>query len=111
MVEVVAVAKNLRVSPKKVRPVAKNFRGQAAKKALDSLRFVQKKAAVPLAKVLKSAIANAQDNKGLNPDQLIIKEILIDEGSVLKRVRPGSRGTAHQVLKRTSQIKVVLEGK
>lgn len=111
MIEVVAIGKNLRVSPKKVRPIAKNFRGQAAEKALDSLRFVPRKAAVHLAKVLKSAIANAQDNKNLNPKELVIKEVLVDEGPSLKRTRPVSRGSAHQVLKRTSQIKVVLEGK
>jgi large subunit ribosomal protein L22 len=111
MVEVVAIGKNLRVSPKKVRPVAKNLRGQAAEKALASLRFVSKKAAVPLAKVLKSAIANAQNTKSMHTDKLIIKEILVDEGPSLKRVRPVSRGAAHQILKRTSLIKVVLEEK
>jgi len=111
MVEVVAIGKNLRVSPRKVRPIAKNFRGQAAEKALDSLRFVPRKAAVQLAKVLKSAIANARDNKNIDTKELVIKDILVDEGPSLKRTRPVSRGSAHRVLKRTSQIKVVLEGK
>ena len=111
MVEVVAIGKNLRVSAKKVRPVAKNFQGRKALVAYDSLRFVPKKAAAPLAKVLKSAIANAQNNNKLAPENLVIKEILIDEGPTLKRWQPVSRGTAHPILKRTSQIKVVLEGK
>lgn len=111
MVEVVAISKNLRISAKKLRPVAKNFKGQKASTAVDSLRFVTKKAATPLAKVLKSAIANAQNNNHLDPDKLIIKEILVDEGSTLKRSRPVSRGAAHPILKRTSQIKVVLEAK
>ena len=111
MVEVTATGKNLRVSPKKVRPIAKKFRGQPAEKVLDSLRFVPRKGAVYLAKVLKSAMANAKDNKNIDPKKLIIKDVLVDEGASLKRTRPVSRGSAHRILKRTSQIKVVLEGK
>ncbi|HEX7456281.1 MAG TPA: 50S ribosomal protein L22 [Candidatus Nanoarchaeia archaeon] len=111
MTQVVAISKNLRVSPKKVRIVAENFSGRTAKDALESLRFVPKKAAVPLTKVIKSAIANAQNNKGIKPEGLVIKEILVDAGPTLKRIRPVSRGAAHQILKRTSQIKVLLEEK
>lgn len=111
MTEVEATSKNLRVSPKKVRLVAKNFLGKPAREALDSLRFVPKKAAVPITKVLKSAMANAQNNKQLKPEGLVIKEILVDAGPTLKRIRPVSRGAAHQILKRTSRIKVVLEEK
>ena len=111
MAQVVAISKNLRVSPKKVRIVAENFSGRRAKDALESLRFVPKKAAAPLTKVLKSAMANAQNNKGIKPEGLVIKEILVNEGPTLKRIRPVSRGAAHQILKRTSQIKVLLEEK
>jgi len=109
MAEILAVSKNLKVSAKKVRPVAKNFRGQKALLAVDSLRFIPKKAAVPLVKVIKSAIANAEHNNKLNAEKLVIKEITVDEGPVLKRWRPVSRGSAHAILKRTSHIKVVLE--
>ena len=111
MTEVIAISKNLRISPKKARLVAENFSGKPAQEALDSLRFVPKKAAVPITKVLKSAIANAQNNKRLKPEGLIIKEILVDAGPTLKRIRPVSKGAAHQILKRTSHIKVVLEEK
>ncbi len=111
MTEVIAISKNLRISPKKARLVAENFSGKPAQEALDSLRFVPKKAAVPITKVLKSAIANAQNNKRLKPEGLVIKEILVDAGPTLKRIRPVSRGAAHQILKRTSHIKVVLEEK
>ncbi|OGY21919.1 MAG: 50S ribosomal protein L22 [Candidatus Woykebacteria bacterium GWB1_45_5] len=110
MTEVEATSKSLRVSPKKVRIVAKNFQGQKALVAVDSLRFVSKKAAVPLAKVIKSAIANAKQNNKLAPEKLVIKEITVDEGPSLKRWRPAARGAAHSILKRTSHIKVVLEG-
>jgi large subunit ribosomal protein L22 len=111
MVETSAVSKNLRISPKKVRLVAENFSGKPAQEALDSLRFVPKKAALPISKVLKSAISNAQNNKQLKPEGLVIKEILVGAGPTLKRIRPVSRGGAHQILKRTSHIKIVLEEK
>ena len=109
MTEVIAVSKNLRISPKKVRLVAYNLRGKSAETSLESLRFVPRKSAVPLYKVLKSAIANAKNNFKLDTDSLKIKEILIDEGPTLKRYRPVSRGAAHRILKRTTHIKVVLE--
>jgi len=108
MSEVIAIGKNLRVAPKKVRIIARNFSGKEAKAALSSLKFVQKKAAVPLAKVLKSAIANAENNKQLKGQELVIKAIMVDEGPTLKRIRPVSRGASHQILKRTSQVKVIL---
>src|SRR4030042_4457582 len=110
MSEVTAVSKNLRVSPKKVRLIAYNLRGKNAESALESLRFVPRKAATPLYKVLKSAIANAKNNFKLEIDHLKIKELLVDEGKTMKRYRPVSRGAAHQILKRTTNIKVVLEG-
>ncbi|MCH7541247.1 50S ribosomal protein L22 [Patescibacteria group bacterium] len=108
MSEVTAIGKNIRISPKKVRIVARNFSGKGAKEALVSLKFVQKRAALPLSKVLKSAIANAENSKQLKNQELTIKAIMVDEGPTLKRVRAVSRGAAHQILKRTSQIKVIL---
>ena len=108
MSEAVAIGKNLRVSSKKLRIIASNFSGKEAKAALNSLKFTQKKAAVPLAKIIKSAIANAENNKQLKGQELVIKAIMVDEGPTLKRIRPVSRGAAHQILKRTSQVKVIL---
>ena len=108
MAEVSAYSKNLRISSKKLGLVAKSFRGLKAKDAYESLRFVPKKAATPLAKTIKSAIANAEKNFGLKVDDLVIKEILVEQGTTLKRYRPASRGMAHHILKRTSNLKVVL---
>jgi len=109
MEQAIAEGKNLRISPKKVRFVAHNLRGKQAAGIVESLRFVPRKAALPLLKVVKSAMANAEKNKGLKPEKLFIKEILVNEGPVMKRFRPVSRGSAHSILKRTSHIKVVLE--
>jgi large subunit ribosomal protein L22 len=111
MVEVVAIGKNLRISSKKIRPITEKLRGQKAVVVLESLRFTPKKAAGPLAKVLKSAIANAENNNKLEAEKLIIKEVLVDSGPTLKRWRAGPRGSAQSILKRTSSIRVVLEEK
>ncbi len=75
---------------------------------MESLRFVNKSAARPLSKVIKSAISNATNNNKLDEKKLIIKEIIVDEGPRLKRYIPRSRGMAHPILKRTSHIKVVV---
>jgi large subunit ribosomal protein L22 len=109
MSEVTAEAKNLRVSAKKVRPILEKVKGKPAEVLLEELRFVSKKAALPLYKVLKSAIANAKQNLNISGEKLKVKEIRVDEGPTLKRFRPASRGAAHSILKRTSHIKVVLE--
>lgn len=109
MAEFVALGKNLRISPRKLQLVAKNFRGAKAEEAYQSLKFVHRKAALPLGKVLKSAISNAKNNFEVNSDKLVIKEIIVGQGPTLKRIRPASRGMAHRILKRTTNIKVVLE--
>ncbi len=109
MSEIRAEAKNLRISAKKVRPVVAKVRGRMADTVVEELKFVDKKAALHLSKVLKSAIANAKQNLDIDSTKLKIKEIRIDEGPTLKRFRPVSRGSAHSILKRTSHIKIVLE--
>lgn len=111
MSEVIAESKNIRISPKKLRVVAKNFQGKGAEAALETLRFVQRKAATPISKVVKSALANAKQNKGLKTQEMFIKEITVNAGPTLKRFRPVSRGAGHRILKRSSRIKVVLEDK
>lgn len=108
--DVVAEAKNIRKSPRKVRLVADQLRGKNALQALESLKYTPKSAGLPLSKVIKSAVANATHNMKLDDKKLIIKEILINEGPTLKRFQPRSRGMAHPVLKRTSHIRIVLEG-
>ncbi len=108
--ESMAEAKNIRKSPRKIRLVADGLRGQNPEKALEVLKFTPKAAALPLGKVIKSALANATNNLKMDKEKLIIKEILVNEGPVLKRFKARSRGMAHPILKRTSHIRIVLEG-
>ena len=111
MKDVEAYTKKLRISARKLNKVAKIFKGRKDKEALESLRYVPKKAAIPLAKTLKSAIANAENNFGMKEEKLTIKDIFVEQGPTLKRFRAGSRGTARPILKRTSNLKIVLEEK
>lgn len=108
--EVKAEAKYIRISPRKVRLVVDAIRRLSPQKALEYLGFVNKRAAKPISKVIQSAIANAKNNFALKPEDLRFKEIQVNEGPTLKRWRAISRGRAHPIMKRTSHIKVVLEG-
>jgi len=107
--EVRAVAKFVRVQPRKVRIVAANLRGKPAVQAVTLLRFHPSKSARTLNKVLLSAIANAQENLKLSQENLRIREIRIDEGPVLKRIQARAMGRANRILKRMSHITVVVE--
>jgi large subunit ribosomal protein L22 len=106
--EVKAVEKYIRISPKKARPVADIVRGQRASEALTALRFTPKKGAKVIAKAVKSAVANAEHNFNADKDNLYIKSISIDNGPSLKRFRPRSRGMVSHILKRTSHVTVVV---
>ena len=108
--EIKAEAKYIRISPRKARLVVKAIRGLTPQKALDYLKFVNKRAAEPLSKIIQSAIANAKNNFGLKPEKLKFKKIQVGEGPTLKRWRAISRGRAHPIMKRTSHIKIILEG-
>lgn len=107
--EIVAVSKSARISPRKARLIADMIRGQMAQEALETLRLVPKRAALPVLKTVKSALSNAQHNVNLKSDTLIIKQIEIGEGLSLKRYHPSTRGRVHPYKKRGSHIKVVLE--
>jgi len=107
--EVKAIAKHIRISPRKVRLVAGLVRGMEAVKALDQLKFINKQAAGPIGKLLNSVIANATNNFELEKNNLYIKEIKVDEGATLKRWMPKARGRATPIRKRTSHITVILE--
>lgn len=107
--DVRAVAKYVRVQPRKVRLVASEVRGKSARAAVDLLRFHPSKGARALRKVLISAMANAQENHGANPDTLRILKISVDEGPRLKRIRPRAMGRVNRILKKTSHITVVVE--
>ncbi len=102
---------NIRISPRKLRLVADSIRQLSPQEALVHLRFLNKSGATPLAKVIRSALANAKTNHGLKPDQLRFKTIMIGKGPTYKRWRAVSRGSAHSIFKRTSHIYVELEEK
>ncbi|MDX1637407.1 MAG: 50S ribosomal protein L22 [Balneolaceae bacterium] len=109
-----AVQKYLRRSPRKVRLVIDSVRGENVAKALKKLEFVKKAAAADVAKVIKSAAANARDKfQEIRPEnnELYIKEIYADEGPTLKRIQPAPMGRAHQIRKRMTHITVVVAQK
>lgn len=103
-----AYQKYIRTSPRKLRLVADGIRQMSPEEALVVLKFMRKRAAAPMFKVLKQAVANAKV-KGAKEDDLKFVSIEVEEGPVLKRWRPVSRGRAHRILKRTSHIKIILE--
>ena len=101
-----ATAKFVRVTPMKARRVIDLIRGKDASDALDILRFAPQSASEPVAKVLASAIANAEDNLDLDPRTLVVSTAYADEGPTLKRFRPRAQGRAFRVRKRTSHITI-----
>src|SRR5207248_688445 len=107
--EVMARSKYIRRAPRKARLIADMVRGMRVVDALAQLEFSPKHAAVDVAKAIKSAAANAEHNHQLARDQLWLKHILVDEGPTLKRIRPVSRGMAHQYFHRTCHITAVVE--
>ena len=109
--EVKAVAKYIRISPQKARLVADVVRGMHAGQALTTLRFMPKKGAAIIRKVLESAVANADQTDTIDVDMLYVKEILVDGGPMLKRFRPRAQGRATRILKRSSHITVVVDEK
>ncbi|MCB9811237.1 MAG: 50S ribosomal protein L22 [Candidatus Nomurabacteria bacterium] len=102
-----AILKNYRQSPRKVRLVADVVRGKKVADALATLRFVDKRAAGPFAKVIESAVANAVQ-AGKQADKLFVKKVAVDKGMVLKRFMPRARGSASRINKRNSHISVEL---
>lgn len=105
-----AVAKNIKMSPRKVRLVADSVRNTSAESAMRKLELVHKRAALPIKKAMKSAIANAEA-KNVKKETLVIKTLKVDEGVTYKRYRFASRGRVAPILHRTSHITVVLEEK
>jgi len=102
-----AFLKNYRQSPRKVRLLADLVRGKSVADALTTLQFVDKRAAEPFAKVIKSAVANAKD-QDKNTDKLFVKTVAVNKGIVLKRFMPRARGSASRINKRNSHISVEL---
>lgn len=107
--EVRAIAKYVRVQPRKVRIIADEVRGKNAEHVVSLLRYHTSKSAKALRKVLISAMANAQENNNLSPETLKIAAITVDEGPRLKRMRARAMGRGNRILKKTSHITVVVE--
>ena len=106
--ETSATAKRLRMAPRKLRLVADQVRGRPVEDALNILAFSTGKGAPLVRDVLNSAIANAEHNEGADIDDLVVREIKVDEGITIKRIRPRARGRADRILKRTSHITVTV---
>ncbi|MCL7929932.1 50S ribosomal protein L22 [Halomonas llamarensis] len=104
--EVTAKLRGARLSAQKARLVADQVRGKPVAEALDLLAFSPKKAATLVKKVLQSAIANAEENEGMDIDELRVSTICVDEGMTLKRIKPRAKGRADRILKRTCHITV-----
>jgi len=106
-----AEQKYTKISPRKVKPIAQAICHLSPTQAIETLKFMPKKGAKLLLKVLKQAVANAVNNKKLKEENLKIASILVGKGPILKRWRPISRGRPHSIAKRTCHIKVILESK
>ena len=109
--EAKAVAKYVRIAPRKVRVVMDLIRGKNVAEAFAILKFTPKVGADAIEKVLKSAVANAENNFDMNPDNLYVAEVYAHQGPTLKRWRAGSQGRASVILKRSSHIGVTLKEK
>ena len=109
--EVQAKARFVKISPRKARLSADLARGKMVDKALTSLAFSPKASSSIITKLLKSALANADQRGTVNIDSLFVKRICVDEGPTIKRFRPRAMGRATRIRKRTSHITVVLDEK
>jgi large subunit ribosomal protein L22 len=107
----VAKARFVRVSPTKARRVIDLVRGKSVAEALDILRWAPQAASLPVAKVIASAAANAQNNDGLDPATLVVASVYADDGPTAKRIRPRAQGRAFRIRRRTSHITVVVESR
>ena len=109
--EAKAVAKYVRIAPRKVRVVMDLIRGKSVAEAFAILKFTPKVGAEAIEKVLKSAAANAENNFDMNVDNLYVSSCFVDQGPTMKRIHPRSRGQAFKILKRSSHITVAVDEK
>jgi large subunit ribosomal protein L22 len=107
--DIEAKLKYAKISPKKMRDVARILRGKAASEALALVRCVPRKSARLLGDLLSSAIANAENNNNLAAGELVIDTVVVEDGPVLKRFMPVGRGSAHPIRKRMSHVRLVLK--
>ncbi|MDD5551993.1 MAG: 50S ribosomal protein L22 [Candidatus Pacebacteria bacterium] len=112
--EIKASLRNYRIAPRKIRLIADLIRGKTLEDAKREIKFYKKRGSLPVSKILDSATANAKNNLDLKNEEvkkLFIKKIVVEEGPKLKRWRPVSRGSANEIKKRTSHIKIILAPK
>ncbi|MEB3051957.1 50S ribosomal protein L22 [Mycolicibacter sp. MYC123] len=107
----VAKARHVGISASKARRVINLVRGKSVSEALDILRWAPQQASEPVAKVIASAAANAQNNDGLDPATLVVATVFADEGPTAKRIKPRAQGRAYRIRRRTSHITVVVESR
>jgi large subunit ribosomal protein L22 len=107
--EIRAVSKYVRMSPSKIRRVLRQIQGKTYSEALLLLEFMPYSSCAPIIKVLRSATANARNNRGLDEKNLVIKSAFADQGPTMKRFRPRAQGRAYRILKATSHITIVME--
>ncbi|WP_024440411.1 MULTISPECIES: 50S ribosomal protein L22 [unclassified Mycobacterium] len=107
----VAKARHVGISASKARRVINLVRGKSVSDALDILRWAPQQASLPVAKVIASAAANAQNNNGLDPSTLVVASVYADEGPTAKRIKPRAQGRAYRIRRRTSHITVVVESR
>jgi large subunit ribosomal protein L22 len=106
--EIQALTRNARMSPRKVREIANQIQGRPVREAVDFLTLIPRKSARLLAKTLKSAIANAENNNSLSASTLTVHRALVEPGPVLKRFKAGAKGSAKPRVKRMSHLRIVL---
>lgn len=109
--EAIAKRSYLRVSPTKVKLVIDQIRGRDVDSAMKILDFSEKRVSSDVRDLLKSAIANAENNYGMDVDTLVVSRATVDQGSVMKRIQPRARGRSFRILKRTSHITVGVTAK
>ena len=102
--------RSARIAPRKARYVIDLIRNQPVEKALEMLRFTHRRASPMIAKVIRSAVANAVQEGGADPEELVVMRASVDEGPTLKRWRPRARGMAYPILKRTSHLNITVAG-
>ena len=107
--QAIAITKFVRIAPTKVRPVMDLVRGKPVDRALAILRYMPHKAAREIARTIKSAAANAENNFEMTPADLVVKTIYADEGPAFKRIMPRARGRADHIRKRTTHITVIVD--
>jgi large subunit ribosomal protein L22 len=106
-----AVARYIRIAPRKVRQVVDEIRGKQVDEAMVMLKYTPRSAAEVLLKVLKSAVANAENNHEMNRANLIVDKAYVDQGPTLKRIRPRAQGRAGLIRKKTSHITIIVREK